>query len=67
MSVARSTPQVTRNEHMVQGFGGDMGSLLKQAQEMQRRMQEIEQELGDRTIEGSAGGGAGGGGCMLAL
>ena len=43
---------------MVQGFGGDMGSLLKQAQEMQRRMQEIEQELGDRTIEGSAGGGA---------
>ena len=43
---------------MVQGFGGDMGSLLKQAQEMQRRMQEIEQELGERTVEGSAGGGA---------
>ncbi len=43
---------------MVQGFGGDMGSLLKQAQEMQRRMQEIEQELAERIVEGSAGGGA---------
>ena len=44
---------------MVQGFGGaDMGGLLKQAQEMQRRMQEIEQELGQRIVEGSSGGGA---------
>ena len=40
------------------GFGGDMGSLLKQAQEMQRRMQEAERSLAERQIEGSAAGGA---------
>lgn len=42
---------------MVSGFG-DMGSLLKQAQEMQKRLQETEQQLESRKIEGSAGGGA---------
>lgn len=39
------------------GFG-DMNSLLKQAQQMQKRMQEAERELGERILEGSAGGGA---------
>ncbi|MBK8976478.1 MAG: YbaB/EbfC family nucleoid-associated protein [Planctomycetes bacterium] len=46
---------------MGQGFGsgaGELGSLLKQAQEMQKRAQEIERELGERIVEGSAGGGA---------
>jgi hypothetical protein len=43
---------------MVQGFGGEMGSLLKQAQEMQRRIRETEASLAGRTVEGSAGGGA---------
>lgn len=43
---------------MTQGFGGDMGSLLKQAQEMQRRVQEAERALAERVVEGSAGGGA---------
>jgi DNA-binding YbaB/EbfC family protein len=40
------------------GLGGDMGSLLKQAQEMQKRMQSTERELTERVVEGSAGGGA---------
>ncbi|MHC5063154.1 MAG: YbaB/EbfC family nucleoid-associated protein [Planctomycetota bacterium] len=40
------------------GLGGDMGSLLKQAQEMQKRMQSTERELAERVVEGSAGGGA---------
>lgn len=38
------------------GFG-DMNSLLKQAQQMQKRMQEAERDLGERILEGSAGGG----------
>ncbi len=39
------------------GFGSDMGSLLKQAQEMQKRVQETERGLAERVVEGSAGGG----------
>ena len=39
------------------GFGSDMGSLLKQAQEMQKRMQSVQRDLGERIVEGSAGGG----------
>jgi hypothetical protein len=42
---------------MASGFG-DMSSLLKQAQDMQRRMQETVRSLGERILEGSAGGGA---------
>lgn len=41
---------------MATGFG-DMSSLLKQAQEMQRRLQETQRTLDERIIEGSAGGG----------
>ncbi|MBL9078302.1 MAG: YbaB/EbfC family nucleoid-associated protein [Planctomycetes bacterium] len=41
---------------MASGFG-DMQSLLKQAQEMQRRMQDAQRSLGERILEGSAGGG----------
>jgi nucleoid-associated protein EbfC len=36
---------------------GGMGNLLKQAQEMQARMAKIQEELGQKTVEGSAGGG----------
>ena len=36
---------------------GGMGNLLKQAQEMQARMAKIQEELGNKTVEGSAGGG----------
>jgi len=39
------------------GFG-DMGSLLKQAQQMQRELDRVREELKTRTVEGSAGGGA---------
>lgn len=42
---------------MATGFG-DMQSLLKQAQEMQRRMQDAQRSLGERILEGSSGGGA---------
>lgn len=42
---------------MATGFG-DMQSLLKQAQDMQRRMQETTRSLGERILEGTAGGGA---------
>lgn len=34
-----------------------MGSLLKQAQDMQRRMESVQKELAERVVEGSAGGG----------
>ena len=42
---------------MATGFG-DMSSLLKQAQEMQRRMADTQRSLSERILEGSAGGGA---------
>ena len=41
---------------MASGFG-DMGSLLKQAQEMQRQLEKAKSELRDSKIEGRAGGG----------
>jgi DNA-binding YbaB/EbfC family protein len=34
-----------------------MGNLLKQAQEMQSRMAKIQEELAQKTVDGSAGGG----------
>lgn len=42
---------------MATGFG-DMSSLLKQAQDMQRRMQEAQRSLGERILEGISGVGA---------
>jgi hypothetical protein len=41
---------------MVKGMGG-MGDILKQAQKMQQRLLEVQQELKQRVVEGSAGGG----------
>jgi DNA-binding YbaB/EbfC family protein len=41
---------------MAQGIGG-MGNLLKQAQDMQGRLTKIQEELAQKTVEGSAGGG----------
>jgi len=38
------------------GSLGDMGSLLKQAQEMQRELDRVREELKDRKVEGTAGG-----------
>ncbi len=34
-----------------------MGDMMKQIAKMQRRMEEIQQELAEKTVEGSAGGG----------
>jgi DNA-binding YbaB/EbfC family protein len=39
------------------GSFGEMGSLLKQAQEMQRELDRVRNDLRTRTFEGSAGGG----------
>jgi hypothetical protein len=36
---------------------GGMGNILKQAQEMQARMAKIQEELGNKTVQGSSGGG----------
>lgn len=41
---------------MAKGFGA-MGNLLKQAQEIQTRLAQIQEELARRTVEASAGGG----------
>ncbi|MBL8672773.1 MAG: YbaB/EbfC family nucleoid-associated protein [Alphaproteobacteria bacterium] len=35
----------------------NLGNMLKQAQQMQQRMAEMQQRLGDTTAEGSAGAG----------
>ena len=37
---------------------GDMGNLLKQAQEMQRELDRVQRELDEDEVEGSAGAGA---------
>jgi hypothetical protein len=39
------------------GSFGEMGSLLKQAQEMQRELDRVRAELRAKTLEGTAGGG----------
>ncbi len=41
---------------MAKGFGG-MGNIFKQAQEMQARLAQVQEELARRTVEASAGGG----------
>jgi len=41
---------------MAQSMAG-MGGLLKQAQEMQGRIAKIQEELAQKTVDGSAGGG----------
>ena len=44
-----------------QGYGGggqNMNALIKQAQQMQEKMAEYQEQLGDRSFEVSAGGGA---------
>ena len=46
----------------MRGFGnlgnlGSMGNIMKQAQKMMEQAKQIEDELADATVEGSAGGG----------
>ncbi len=40
------------------GTFGDMGNLLRQAQEMQRELDRVQAELANEMVEGTAGGGA---------
>jgi DNA-binding YbaB/EbfC family protein len=35
----------------------NMGNLLKKAQELQKKMAKLQEELGEKTVEASAGGG----------
>jgi len=37
--------------------GGGMGNLMKQAQKVQEKIQEAQEQLGDLKVEGTAGGG----------
>ena len=39
------------------GKGFDLGGILQQAQQLQERLANVQQELATRTVEGSAGGG----------
>ena len=39
------------------GFGGNMQKMMKQAQKMQADMARLQDELGNVTVDGSAGGG----------
>lgn len=41
---------------MAKGLGG-MGNLFKQAQEIQARLAQVQEELARRTVEASSGGG----------
>jgi DNA-binding YbaB/EbfC family protein len=38
-------------------MGKGMGDMMKQVAKMQRKMEEIQKELSEKTVEGSAGGG----------
>ncbi|GCD12979.1 YbaB/EbfC family nucleoid-associated protein [Clostridium tagluense] len=40
------------------GMGGNMNSLMKQAQKFQQQMEEMQKDLGDKKFEASVGGGA---------
>ncbi len=40
------------------GSFGELGSLLKQAQQMQRDLDRVKEELRSKTVEGTSGGGA---------
>jgi len=39
------------------GKGFDLGGLFRQAQQLQERIASVQEELGSRTVEASAGGG----------
>lgn len=39
-------------------MGGNMNNLLKQAQKLQKQMEDLKEEIEKRTVEASSGGGA---------
>jgi len=42
----------------MKGFGGGMAQLMKQANQMQMKMKKVQEEIAQKTFEGSSGGGA---------
>lgn len=42
---------------MARGGMGGMGGLMKQAQQMQRKMAQLQEELAEKEVEATAGGG----------
>jgi DNA-binding YbaB/EbfC family protein len=46
-------------ESMAKGIGGmgNMGNLLKQAQEMQSKLAQVQEEMAQKTVEATSGGG----------
>ncbi len=40
------------------GMGGNMNSLMKQAQKFQQQMEDMQKDLGNKKFEASVGGGA---------
>lgn len=42
----------------MKGFGGGMAQLMKQANQMQMKMKKMQEELAQRSFDGTAGGGA---------
>ncbi|MEZ5978886.1 MAG: DNA polymerase III subunit gamma/tau [Planctomycetota bacterium] len=50
--------QTTERIQRMAGAFGEMGNLLKQAQEMQRQLDRLRDELDAKEVEGTAGGGA---------
>jgi len=41
----------------MKGLGGNMGGMMKQAQEFQKKMAQVQDDLRTRVVEGAAGGG----------
>jgi nucleoid-associated protein EbfC len=42
----------------MKGFGGGLQQLMKQANQMQMKMKKLQEELAQRSFEGTSGGGA---------
>ena len=42
----------------MKGFNGGMAQLMKQANQMQMKMKKVQEELAQKTFDGTAGGGA---------
>ena len=42
---------------MMRGGMGNMNNMMKQMQKMQKEMAKAQEELGEKTVEGTAGGG----------
>src|SRR5690606_34172144 len=54
---ARTLRQRTGRTTEEGGRMTDLGEMMRQAQEMRARFQRLQEELGEKTVEGSSGGG----------